>query len=174
MKVAITGHTSGLGLALYSKLDDVIGFSRSNGYDINNFEQILDESMGCDIFVNNAHSGFKQVGLLQALYARWKNRDKLIINISSNAPEFVSSNINSYAVEKAALDKATRMLYNRPDNCKVMLVKPGYIDTPRVSQVRTRIKIAPDDLAEQLIDLMKKRKSSIWVTEIVLYPRTKL
>ena len=40
MKVAITGHTKGLGKELYNRFDDVLGFSSSNGYDIsNNYER---------------------------------------------------------------------------------------------------------------------------------------
>mgnify|MGYP001626557762 CR=1 FL=1 len=37
MKIALTGHTSGIGKALYDILSqehDVVCFSRSNGYDI--------------------------------------------------------------------------------------------------------------------------------------------
>ena len=34
MKVAITGHTKGLGKELYNRFDDVKGFSSSNDYDI--------------------------------------------------------------------------------------------------------------------------------------------
>jgi NAD(P)-dependent dehydrogenase (short-subunit alcohol dehydrogenase family) len=36
MKVAITGHTSGIGKALSDVFSDVIGFSRRNGYDLHN------------------------------------------------------------------------------------------------------------------------------------------
>ena len=36
MKYAITGHTEGVGLRVFKRLDpNIIGFSRSNGYDIN-------------------------------------------------------------------------------------------------------------------------------------------
>jgi hypothetical protein len=58
MKVAITGHTSGVGEFLYKKFAQshtVIGFSRSNGYAIeNNFSFIVDEIKKVDFFINNA------------------------------------------------------------------------------------------------------------------------
>ena len=34
MKISITGHTKGLGKELTTRFDDVVGFSKSNGYDI--------------------------------------------------------------------------------------------------------------------------------------------
>ena len=34
MKIAITGHTKGVGQAIASRFDDVMGFSKSTGYDI--------------------------------------------------------------------------------------------------------------------------------------------
>ena len=34
MKVAITGHTKGLGKELYNRFGDVKGFSSSNDYDV--------------------------------------------------------------------------------------------------------------------------------------------
>ena len=41
MKVSITGHTSGIGKHLYESLDNTIGFSRSNGFDIENVDHGL-------------------------------------------------------------------------------------------------------------------------------------
>ena len=42
-RVAITGHTSGLGAALFERFsvsDMVVGLSRSNGFDIRRFDSI--------------------------------------------------------------------------------------------------------------------------------------
>lgn len=59
MIVGITGHTQGLGKYLYdhflSKGNKCIGFSRSNGHDIeDNFIEILNQVKGFDLFINNA------------------------------------------------------------------------------------------------------------------------
>jgi len=58
MKIAITGHTDGLGKSLFdhfSKEHECIGFSRSNGYDINlTYNDILNQLKDVDIFFNNA------------------------------------------------------------------------------------------------------------------------
>ena len=46
MKIGITGHSKGLGEAIYNKLDkiyEVIGFSRTNGYDIQSPNKIIEK-----------------------------------------------------------------------------------------------------------------------------------
>lgn len=78
MKCIVTGHTSGVGKALYehfqSKGWEVIGMSRSNGYDIvANQQRVIDDATGCDIFVNCAYSGTAQLDLLNALHDKVKN-----------------------------------------------------------------------------------------------------
>ena len=49
MKYAITGHTSGIGKALYENyLPNAIGFSRSNGFNIStDIRKIIHESKNC-------------------------------------------------------------------------------------------------------------------------------
>jgi len=62
-KIAITGHTWGIGRAIFSYFrkdptNIVIGFSRSNGFDISDSskrQEIIKQSIDCDIFVNNAN-----------------------------------------------------------------------------------------------------------------------
>lgn len=78
MKCIVTGHTSGVGQAIYNhflnKGWEVIGMSRSNGYDISlNQEKIIAESQECDIFVNCAYAGTSQLDLLNALHTKVKN-----------------------------------------------------------------------------------------------------
>ena len=58
MKIAITGHTTGIGKAIHDWFlgdADILGFSKSNGYDITNKDdriKIINESMDCDVFIN--------------------------------------------------------------------------------------------------------------------------
>ena len=97
MKIAITGHTQGLGQAFFNHFQShtVIGFSRSNGCNIANpadRNKILDEIKDVDMFINNAYNNFddSQLQLLMNVYDIWKGTDKIIINISSrytNGPE---------------------------------------------------------------------------------------
>ena len=72
-KIAIIGHTKGIGRAiadLYkSKNYEVIGLSRSNGYDlITDQEKIMEQIEGCGFVVINAHAGRGQLNLLKRIY----------------------------------------------------------------------------------------------------------
>jgi short-subunit dehydrogenase len=72
MKIAITGHTSGIGKGMYDHFlnqnHEVFGLSRSNGFDISkNTKEIVEISEECDLFINNAYSGDSQLKLLMLL-----------------------------------------------------------------------------------------------------------
>ena len=74
-KIAIVGHTRGIGKAiadLYRKKNyEVIGLSSSNGYDIvTEQEKILEQLEGCNFVVINAHAGRGQINLLKRIYGR--------------------------------------------------------------------------------------------------------
>ena len=131
MLVAITGHESGLGKALYNVFDNTLGFDITNGYDINNYLQILDEADHCDVFINNAYSGFSQVNLLEELFNRWRNSNKIIVNISSVAPNYNTDyeTFRLYPTHKLALDDACYRLQGISKSCKVINIKPHFIDT---------------------------------------------
>jgi len=90
VKVAITGHTKGLGKALKDCFEsnghDVIGFSRSNGYDISDSiarANIIAELAECDVFINNAWVANAQQLMLAEACEEFTNTNKVIINISS-------------------------------------------------------------------------------------------
>lgn len=74
-KIAIVGHTRGIGKAisdLYkSKGYEIVGMSRSNGYDlIHDQEKIMDQIHDCSLVVINAHAGRGQLNLLKRIYGR--------------------------------------------------------------------------------------------------------
>ena len=56
-KIALTGHTSGLGLAIHNHFSIECVFSRSNNYDLldaKNIKSMVNAAQDCDIFINNA------------------------------------------------------------------------------------------------------------------------
>src|SRR6056300_424569 len=72
-KIAIVGHTRGIGKAiadLYKKKKyEVIGMSRSNGFDIiHDQEKIIENIEGCHLVVLNAHADRGQLNLLKRIY----------------------------------------------------------------------------------------------------------
>jgi short-subunit dehydrogenase len=72
MKIAITGHTAGIGQALAeiysSNGHEIVGLSRRNGYNIRSTSKVVSMIEPCDIFINNAQVGFAQTELLFAVY----------------------------------------------------------------------------------------------------------
>ena len=64
MKIAITGHTSGIGQALARQYEQrghtIVGLSKRDGNDIRNIPKIADQIESCDLFINNAQQGFYQ------------------------------------------------------------------------------------------------------------------
>ena len=154
MRIALTGHTSGIGKALYKRCEEQsfprhepIGFSRSNGFNINNPERIVSEAIECNVFVNNAHDKFAQVDLLYGMWHFWKDQDKQIICISSLAPDVTKNSPQPYSTEKNALDHACEQLQNSKGKCRVINIKPGYVDTPRVAHRNVAHKIDPNYMA---------------------------
>jgi len=135
MKVAITGHTRGIGRACFLKyLPKAKGYSRTNGYDINSKEarsRIVQDIEDCDVFINNAYSE-GQVDLLYDVFEAWKGKDKHIINLGSDSSNGIKREPYKYAVDKAALDKACEQLSFLKDPCKVSIVKFGYVGTDRI------------------------------------------
>ena len=70
MKIGITGHSEGIGNDIYSNLIkeyDVIGFSRSNGFNIKNTDKIIEQLENCDVFINNAYEKNYQTILFELI-----------------------------------------------------------------------------------------------------------
>jgi NADP-dependent 3-hydroxy acid dehydrogenase YdfG len=173
MGVAITGHTSGIGKALYEVFPGAKGYSSRTGYqlhDKNTRERMFSDCDSCDIFINNAPLGWNQIVLLYELWERWKDRDKLIINIGSDASDYNQSVARPYNIQKRALEDACLQMQQSNTLCKVMLIKPGYVDTPRVAGVNAT-KMDPRELAQYIKELSEMRNSTFWIPVVTLYPR---
>ncbi|MBR20282.1 MAG: hypothetical protein CMA64_09105 [Euryarchaeota archaeon] len=137
MKIAITGHTSGLGKACFDYYNNiptikVKGFSRTSGFDITDPTSIITHmsNFQYDVFINNAYDGFAQVNLLYELIKVFKGR---IVNISSNSSDGIKNKVWPYSVHKSALDKASQQLFHNGYN--VSNIKFGWLNTDRVEHI---------------------------------------
>lgn len=138
MKVAVTGHTSGIGKGLYENFLNkgyfVRGFSRSNGFDISILKDrlaIIEETKHFDIFINNAYNknDDSQLQMLRDIFKSWQNQNKKIINISSRG----SSQNHEYAISKRFQDIfCESKLLEYPT---IINIRPGYVDTPMIKHI---------------------------------------
>lgn len=137
MKVAITGHTRGIGLGIKnyfeSKGYEVLGFSKSAGFDISNAivrEKVVKLSQDCNIFVNNVYtSDNSQFSMLKKIHKLWEGQDKTIINISTR---FTNKN-ELYNIHKRQMDEfCQEHTFHKPF---ILNLKPGSVDTDRMKNI---------------------------------------
>lgn len=130
MKIALTGHTAGLGKYIFDNIS-CSGFSRSNGYDITLcFDTLVNEVKNYDVLINNANVDNFQYLLCKNIWEIWKDDStKKIINIGSRAKSFIKSD---YGLNKKMLSNFTTYA-NFNGNCKVTCIDPGYINDEDLS-----------------------------------------
>jgi hypothetical protein len=136
MKFAITGHTNGIGKALFEKVDNAIGFSLTTGYDIthnHDISKIVEEIHDCDVFVNNAFADYGQCKMLFEVWKSWKDTDKTIINVGSDVTKYKMSTerleILDYFNYKTALKNLHDTLDDLNTNVKMHYISFGYVAT---------------------------------------------
>ena len=138
MKIAITGHTQGIGKCAFERLSpNIIGFSKSTGYDITKFNDrklIIEKSKDCDIFINNANAGFGQTLLFLELFEEWRNTDKTIINVGSRIAETpilpeAHQHLIKYQAEKLILKEMSKRVSG---TCKIKYRWFAYVGTASI------------------------------------------
>lgn len=140
--VAVTGHSSGIGKGIYdyfnAKAINVKGFDRTGGFDIGtkeNQDLIIGLTKDCDLFVNNAYSGYAQVELMKLWQQQHWYDEHFIISISSMAAEplaDIPTNfpwLKSYGEEKYAINRASWEINHSGSKCKSIVIMPGVCQT---------------------------------------------
>ena len=178
MKIAITGHTAGIGQALsneYIRLGhEIVGLSKRDGNNIRNIPKICDQIEPCDIFINNAQAGYAQTELLFEMAQRWSGTKKHIIVISTmmtQDPISVLSGLDMdhYRIQKLALEQAVHQLRYRRLGVKITIVRPGNIATGPDKTVPPAADV--NNWARTLLDLCDMAKNNnLSIPDISLGP----
>lgn len=177
MKIAITGHTAGIGKALahqYSLLGhEIVGLSKREGNNIRVIPRIADLIEPCDVFVNNAQSGFSQTELLFEMARRWQGTKKRIISISTMMTQDPVSvlpgiEMSEYRIQKVALEQAIAQLRHARLGIKFIIVRPGNIATSPEKTVPPAADV--DNWAKTLITLFETASPSLEISDISLGP----
>jgi NAD(P)-dependent dehydrogenase (short-subunit alcohol dehydrogenase family) len=195
MKVAITGHTKGIGQGLYNYFQtrghNVCGFSRSNGFALPAAEfQILDAIKDCDIFVNNALPVSSQLFLLKKLWPLWAQQDKKIIVIGSVLSHIPVDSIISqvpdgwaehgleqtqyYRQVKKELDDLCKALRYESTavRCSLISIHPGYVATNIFAEVGAQHPPIDQCLSvDQVVDLVDYALSSTIKIDDIVFRR---
>lgn len=134
-KIVITGHTRGIGKSIYDKFTEIscreiVGMSRSNGYDIEkDFDKIVEEATGAEFFINNAYRDGQQLKLFDAL----KNKvDMMVVmgSVSRFYPELIPT---QYVHDKQALAEACRLESLKPNGIPILHLDLSFIEGTEIA-----------------------------------------
>jgi hypothetical protein len=142
MKIAITGHSAGIGQALSTiytaQGHEIIGLSRRNGYNIRSIPKVAGMIEPCDMFINNAQVGFAQTELLFEVWRRWEGQQKTIVNISTEMTDMIvppKRDWDEYIIQKKSLELAVQLLEQRSTWPKLLLIRPCGVATQPWQQI---------------------------------------
>jgi len=179
MKIAITGHTAGIGQALAAEYEraghEVVGLSRRHGHNIRNVSKICDLVEPCDVFVNNAQAGYAQTELLFEMAQRWQGTKKQIVVISTMMTQQPVSSIagldmDHYRLQKVTLEQAVHQLQHRRLGIRMTIVRPGYIATQSGQTVPPAASV--DNWAQTLLSVLTlAEQNNLKIPEISLGPQ---
>lgn len=178
MKIAITGHTAGIGQALakiYSaRGHEIVGLSKREGNNIKNTNKIADAVEPCDMFINNAQDGYAQTELLFEIAKRWQSTKKHIMLISTQMTQDAVSGLpgldmDHYRLQKVTLEEAVRQLRNRRLGIRMTVVRPGNIATDASKTVPPSADV--DNWASSLVEIFDlAQKNNLKIADISLGP----
>ena len=142
MKIAITGHTAGIGKAFAEQLSQrghtIVGISRREGENIRRIAHTASLIEPCNMFINNAQTGYAQTELLYEVWKRWEGKEKYIWNISAMMTERPINStpdgqddlvMNQYRNQKLALEEASRQLRFKNSWPDISVIRPGGVAT---------------------------------------------
>ena len=172
MKIAITGHTAGIGKSFAEQLSkkghEIVGISRSKGENIRRINHTASLIEPCDFFINNAQSQYAQTELLYEVWNRWQGQKKYIWNISTMMTELPINNVpdgqndiimSQYRNQKLALEEASRQLRYKNSWPQISIIRPGGVATQKNFDNTNKSNV--DDWVSSVIDIFSHDKTVI-------------
>jgi len=143
MRIAITGHSAGIGQALTKILSarghEIVGLSQRHGHNIRVIPKITDLIEPCDLFINNAQAGYAQTELLYSVWDRWQNQTGkhiwCISTMMTQSPTNIAVDgqsdvaISAYRNQKIALEDACHQLQSKAWWPVITIIRPGAVGT---------------------------------------------
>ena len=183
MLVTITGSTKGIGHALALHLakigHQVVGFSRSQGFDIGSKstrDKILPTIKRSDIFINNAYHETGQTELLNEMLTAWTGTTKTLVHIGSSCANvseqkfldiFGDTVYNQRYIneKKTQLEIINRHLEN--NNQRVLHVMPAMVNTEMLLEsLRSPNNMAPADVAELICNTIFSQRDTLYIQQL--------
>lgn len=164
MKIAITGHTRGIGQAITQQLGasghEIHGISKSNGYDLTFTEardQAFDIINNSDVFINNCYpmlrsrshrvGSWAPIELLYRVHEAWRGQaNKRIIVIGSLAIQQSYAGANPYQIHKQAINQVCIQLRSSFKFPMITTINPGDTKTERLRKIVDSV-LDPADIA---------------------------
>ncbi len=180
MKIAITGHTAGIGKSfaeyLSSRGHQIVGLSKRDGNNIRNIPKIVEKILPCDMWINNAQAGYAQTELLYKVVEAWKDDgSRMIWNIStmmtkdtriSAIADLSPTALMEYKNQKRALEDAHYQL--KSNRVRMCLIRPGSVATQSYKQAGVD-SADVDDWVSAICDFyITSRQYNLWPEEISL------
>lgn len=164
MNIVITGHTRGIGKQFYdlatSHGHNVVGLSRSNGYDIAEID-IREHLIEADVFVNNAYVHDHQTRLLMDALEFWSHdKNKIVINLNSKMAllPLSDNHLNDFSKEYIRNKKeqtdviSTLIVAGGVKACNLVV---GLVDTDMSKGVfEAPVKLDPADVALTIYNII--------------------
>lgn len=180
MKIAITGHTAGIGQSfsryLAQRGHEIVGLSKRDGNNIRNIPKIVAQITVCDMWINNAQSGYAQTELLFKIVEAWKgDHSKMIWNISTmmttqnklpTIEGLSPTALMEYKNQKRSLEDAHHELKHQGP--RLSLIRPGAVATQPYNTAGVDAADVDDwaqAVCEFYIDSIKK---NLWIEELSL------
>lgn len=138
-RVAVTGHTSGIGKEIYEYCQhhgaDVRGYSRSNGFNLmNGGDDVLNDILkfDADIVFNHAWVPRIQNKIQKILHTQWKKHNNKVIISTGSATSYYEIGAAVYETDKAELrDYSIQSAVEYPhiNKCRLHNVSMGWTNS---------------------------------------------